>query len=142
MNLRMPLTIERLGQRGEGVSHTDEGVVFTPYALPGETILAEVDGDRGTLVEVVKPSPDRIASFCPHFTVCGGCAVQTLAPAPYGEWKRGLLMAAFEHAGLKAKLEPLIDAHGEGRRRVTFHARFDRDALGRIFTDLVCLIVC
>ncbi len=134
MNLRMPLTIERLGQRGEGVSHTDEGVVFTPYALPGETILAEVDGDRGTLVEVVKPSPDRIASFCPHFTVCGGCAVQTLAPAPYGEWKRGLLMAAFEHAGLKAKLEPLIDAHGEGRRRVTFHARFDRDALGRIFT--------
>jgi 23S rRNA (uracil1939-C5)-methyltransferase len=134
MNLRMPLTIDRLGQRGEGVSRTDEGVVFTPYALPGETILAEVDGERGTLVEVVKPSPDRIPSFCPHFTVCGGCAVQTLAPAPYGAWKRGLLIAALDHAGLAAEVGPMIDAHGEGRRRVTFHARFDRDALGRVQT--------
>ena len=134
MNLRMPLTIDRLGQRGEGVSHTDEGVVFTPYALPGETILAEVDGERGALVEVVKPSPDRIPSFCPHFTVCGGCAVQTLAPAPYGAWKRGLLIAALDHAGLRPEVEPMIDAHGEGRRRVTFHARFDRDALGRVQT--------
>ena len=114
MNLRKSLTIDRLGQRGEGVSRTDEGVVFTPYALPGETILAEVDGERGTLVDVVKASPDRVAPFCPHFTVCGGCAVQSLAQAPYGEWKRGLLMAALDHAGLKAPVEPIIDAHGEG----------------------------
>ena len=136
MNLRKSLTIDRLGQRGEGVSRTDEGVVFTPYALPGETILAEVDGERGTLVDVVKASPDRVAPFCPHFKVCGGCAVQSLAPAPYGEWKRGLLMAALDHAGLKAPVEPIIDAHGEGRRRVTFHARFDRDALGRTRTTV------
>ena len=152
MNLRMPLTIDRLGQRGEGVSRTDQGVVFTPYALPGETILAEVDGERGTLVEVTKASPDRIASFCPHFTVCGGCAVQTLAAGAYGEWKRGLLTAALEHAGLSAEVEPIIDAHGEGRRRVTFHARFDRDALGRTRTtvgfmrarshDIVALDAC
>ena len=96
MNLRMPLTIERLGQRGEGVARSDEGTVFVPYALAGETILAEVDGERGTLVEVTKASPDRIASFCPHYTTCGGCAVQTLAPEAYAQWKRGLLTSALD----------------------------------------------
>ena len=134
MNLRMPLTIERLGQRGEGVARSHEGTVFVPYALAGETILAEVDGERGTLVEVTKASPDRIAPFCPHYTTCGGCAVQSLAPAAYGEWKRGLLTSALDHAGLRVEVEPMIDAHGEGRRRATFHARFDRDALGRVQT--------
>lgn len=134
MNLRMPLTIERLGQRGEGVARSDEGTVFVPYALAGETILAEVDGERGTLVEVTKPSPDRIAAFCPHYTTCGGCAVQSLAPAAYTQWKRGLLTSALDHAGLRVEVEPMIDAHGEGRRRATFHARFDRDALGRVQT--------
>ena len=134
MNLRMPLTIERLGQRGEGVARSDEGAVFVPYALAGETILAEVDGERGTLVEVTKASPNRIAPFCPHYTTCGGCAVQSLAPAAYANWKRGLLTSALDHAGLRVEVEPMIDAHGEGRRRATFHARFDRDALGRVQT--------
>ena len=131
MNLRTTLTIERLGQRGEGVSRTDDGLVFTPYALAGEEVIAEVDGERGTLVEVVKPSPDRVPAFCPAYTVCGGCAVQALAWPAYAAWKRGLLVSALEHAAPDAKIDDLIDAHGEGRRRATFHARFDKDALGR-----------
>ena len=54
-------------------------MIFIPYVLADETILAEVDGSRGTLVEVLTPSPDRIPSFCRYFSHCGGCAVQTLA---------------------------------------------------------------
>jgi 23S rRNA (uracil1939-C5)-methyltransferase len=60
--------------------------------------------------------------------------VQSLAPSAYGDWKRGLLTSALDHAGLRVEVEPMIDAHGEGRRRATFHARFDRDALGRVQT--------
>ena len=41
------LTIERLGQRGEGVAKRDGVAVFVPYALPGETVLAEVDRGHG-----------------------------------------------------------------------------------------------
>ena len=136
MNLRMRLTIERLGQRGEGIARTDTGLVFVPFALAGEDVLCEVDQDRGTLVEVITPSPDRVPAFCPHFTDCGGCAVQTLAAPAYGDWKRGLLVAALDHAGVAAEPGALVDAHGEGRRRVTFHARFDRDALGRVATTV------
>ncbi len=122
---RERLVIERLGQRGEGVARGERGLVFVPYALAGETVLAETDGEHARLLEILEPSQDRIAPTCPHYMVCGGCAVQTLAPAAYADWKRELVVGALRNAGLDATVAPLIDAHGEGRRRVTFHARME-----------------
>ncbi|MGD9658423.1 MAG: class I SAM-dependent RNA methyltransferase [Methylocystis sp.] len=119
------LVIERLGSRGEGVALLHEKRVFVPYALAGETVTAHVDGDHAQLVDIVEASPQRIAPVCPHFTDCGGCAVQALHADAYAEWKRGLVETALLNAGLKCDVAPLIDAHGAGRRRVTFHARFD-----------------
>ncbi|MBL1258517.1 class I SAM-dependent RNA methyltransferase [Methylocystis sp. Sn-Cys] len=120
------LYIERLGLRGEGVARDGDARVFVPYALPGETVVAEVEGDHARLIEVIDPSPDRIAPFCPHYAHCGGCAVQALAPAAYAEWKRGLVVTALRNAGLSCEVAPLVDAHGAGRRRVTFHARMEK----------------
>ncbi len=119
------LVIERLGHRGEGVALLHEKRVFVPYALPGETVTAEVDGDHARLVDIVEASPQRIAPICPHFEDCGGCAVQALRADAYAEWKRGLVDTALLNAGLQLEVTPLIDAHGAGRRRVTFHARFE-----------------
>ena len=121
IDLARRLRIEKLGSRGEGVAH---GPIFTPYALPGETIIAEVDGERGHLVEILEASPDRVAPFCPQYRTSRGC------PAPYAEWKRGLVVAALNNAGVKAEVVPLVDAHGAGRRRATLHARVD--ARGRV----------
>ncbi|MGB8276372.1 MAG: RNA methyltransferase [Methylovirgula sp.] len=123
--LRRQLQIERLGQRGEGIARGETGPIYVPYALAGETVLADVEGERGQLVEILAPSPDRIAPFCPHYGICGGCAVQALAPAAYAEWKRGLVISALKHAGLTAEVRDLVDVHGAGRRRASFHARFD-----------------
>jgi len=122
INLNAHLTIQKLTSRGEGMA---KGPIFVPFALPGEDIVAEVDGERGRLVEVLKPSPDRVAASCPHFGVCGGCAVQTLGAEAYAEWKRGLVVDALRHAGVSAEVAPLRAAWGAGRRRATFHARFD-----------------
>jgi 23S rRNA (uracil1939-C5)-methyltransferase len=126
------LAIDRLGARGEGVAQSPEGSIFVPYALAGETILAEVDGSRGRLVEVLTPSPHRIAPFCRYFAHCGGCAVQTLAADSYARWKRDLVTSALRPAGLANEVMDLADAHGAGRRRATFHARFaqGRPAVG------------
>jgi 23S rRNA (uracil1939-C5)-methyltransferase len=128
------LTIDRLGERGEGVARTPGGLVFVPYVLASETITAEIEGSRGTLVEIITQSPDRIAPFCPYFSHCGGCAVQTLAPLPYAQWKHDLVASALRRAGLKAEVSELVDAHGEGRRRAAFHARFAR---GRAMTGFM-----
>jgi 23S rRNA (uracil1939-C5)-methyltransferase len=120
------LAIERLAHRGDGVAETPAGPVFVPYTLPGETVKVEaVPGhpDRRHLLRVEAASPERIEPFCPHFGVCGGCAIQHWTPARYREWKRSLVVEALSQAGLDAPVGELIDAHGDGRRRATFHAR-------------------
>ena len=94
------------------------------YALPGETVEVEATHpDRRHLIKVDLASPDRIAPICPHFGVCGGCALQHLATARYRDWKRGLVTEALAQAGLDAPVDDLVDAHGDGRRRAVFHAR-------------------
>lgn len=126
IDLNARLTVERLGARGEGISRGPSGLIFTPFALPGEKILAEVDGEHGKLVDVLAPSPDRIPAACPHFTQCGGCAVQCLAQSAYEDWKRSLVADALRNAGVTAEVASLIAAWGAGRRRATFHVRNDQ----------------
>jgi 23S rRNA (uracil1939-C5)-methyltransferase len=131
------LDIARIGRRGDGIAETPAGPLYVPYTLPGET--AEVDPwpghpDRRHLVKIEAASPARIAAICPHFGTCGGCALQHWAPAPYRDWKRGLVVEALAEMGFDAAagalVDPLIDAHGEGRRRAVFHAwRRGRDVL-------------
>ena len=43
--------------------------------------------------------------------------------AEYHLWKRSLVAEALAQAGIVAPVEPLIDAHGQGRRRAVLHAR-------------------
>jgi 23S rRNA (uracil1939-C5)-methyltransferase len=49
--------------------------------------------------------------------------MQHLSEESYCSWKRELVVTALSQAGIKAPVAPLMDAHGEGRRRVVFHAR-------------------
>lgn len=120
------LTIERIGHRGDGIAVTATGEAFVPYALPGETVEAAAEPEhpeRRSLVRVITPSPERMTPICPHFGICGGCATQHWQLAPYLAWKRQLVVEALRLEGIDAPVEDCIDAHGEGRRRVTLHAR-------------------
>jgi len=120
------LLISGIGHRGDGVANIPGGPVYVPYALPGETVEAEaVAGhpDRRHLLRVLQPSADRIAPFCPHFGICGGCIIQHWSEDRYRAWKRALVIEALSQAGIETPVGPLVDAHGEGRRRITLHAR-------------------
>ena len=120
------LSIARLAHRGDGLAETAQGPIYVAYALPGETVEVEpVPGhpDRRHLVRVETASPERIDPICPHFGVCGGCAVQHWAWERYRAWKHDLVVSALAQAGLPREVDDLIDAHGAGRRRVVFHAR-------------------
>ena len=120
------LKIARIGHRGDGIADTNTGPVYVPYALPGETVTVEpVAGhpDRRHLLSVDHASHERAAPVCKHFGICGGCAMQHWSLAEYLLWKRNLVVEAIGHAGLIAPVEPIIDAHGRGRRRAVLHAR-------------------
>jgi len=120
------LTIHRLGHRGDGMVDSAEGQIYVPGTLPGETVEVEpVSGhpDRRRLVAIEQTSPERIAPICPHFGVCGGCALQHWESSRYRLWKRELVVTALRQVGIEAPVADLIDAHGAGRRRAVFHVR-------------------
>jgi 23S rRNA (uracil1939-C5)-methyltransferase len=116
----------RMGHRGDAVCETPGGPLYVSYALPGELVTVEPwpgHPDRRHLVRVERASTERIDPICPHFGTCGGCAVQHWQFERYRDWKRELVVAALAQAGFDAPVEALVDAHGEGRRRMVLHAR-------------------
>jgi 23S rRNA (uracil1939-C5)-methyltransferase len=123
------LVIDHVGHRGDGVVAASAGgaePIFVSGALPGETVEVEsIPGhpDRKQLLRVDTPSAERIAPICPHFGICGGCAVQHWQSKNYRAWKRDLVVTALRQAGIETQVRDLIDAHGDGRRRAVFHAR-------------------
>ncbi|KQZ94070.1 RNA methyltransferase [Mesorhizobium sp. Root157] len=121
MNARF--TIEKLGSQGDGIAETEQGDVFIPFALPGETVNAARQRDRATLMAVIEPSPLRVAPACRHFTECGGCAVQHLEAQAYLQWKRGKVEYALKMKGITAEIAPIVPCEPHSRRRVVFTAR-------------------
>ena len=121
------LVIDHVGHRGDGVALAGGEAIYVPYALGGETVeVADVPGhhpDRRRLLAVEVASPERIAPFCQHFGVCGGCAIQHWQFEQYRAWKHALVIEALRQVNLDCEVAALIDAHGRGRRRITLHGR-------------------
>jgi len=121
------LVIDHVGHHGDGVAMAGGSRIYVPYTIGGDTVeVAPVPGhhpDRRRLIRVEAASPARIAPFCPHFGVCGGCAIQHWDAEAYRAWKRELVVTTLAQAGIDCEVAPLVDAHGLGRRRLTLHAR-------------------
>jgi 23S rRNA (uracil1939-C5)-methyltransferase len=120
--MRRELTIARFGNQGDGVAEAEHGPIYVPFALAGERIAAEVDGERGTLIELLAAAPERIAPLCPHFGVCGGCAIQHLDWRRYLDWKQQRVIQALSMEGIDAPMAPPLAVGPHSRRRVTFAA--------------------
>ena len=118
------IMIERMGAQGDGVGfdETQEGA-YVPMTLPGETVRATSAGERLELAEIIVASPDRVAPPCPHFGVCGGCAVQHWNKAPYLDWKVELIRTSLSRERIETDILPPFAASPHSRRRVALHAR-------------------
>ncbi len=123
------LHITRLGAQGDGVAETPAGPVYVPFALPGETVAAEVTGERGRLITVETPSPDRIAPLCQHFGACGGCALQHLAGPAYQAYKRALVAQALAARGIATSPPPGGEGSGVGGKQAGQSTTVIRDLI-------------
>lgn len=118
------LTIDKLGSEGVGVARLDGKPVLLSGTLPGERVCARITGGTAELVELIEPSPARIAPACRHFGTCGGCALQHLAWQPYLDFKRDLVVDALRRQGLGDVPIAAIAASPPGsRRRATLEAK-------------------
>lgn len=112
------LEITRVGAQGDGVASLSGAPIYVPFTLEGEHVRAEIEGSRGRLLQILKPSPDRVAPVCQHFGVCGGCALQHMAVDTYRHWKRDQVTDAFSRRGLTVTPADLITTEDKRRRAV------------------------
>ncbi len=136
--------IEAVGAQGDGLA---PGPVFAPLTLPGERVTVRLQGPRADLVEVLQASPDRIEPVCPHFGVCGGCALQHWAAEPYLAWKVDQIRQALSRERLETEFAAPFAAAPGSRRRLALHARRGKGGValgfkGRRSWDLVDISVC
>jgi 23S rRNA (uracil1939-C5)-methyltransferase len=82
---RQPETacIDAVSHDGKGIAAIGGKKVFVPGGLRGETVRIvrrkqRKSFDEAELLDVLEPSPARIAPRCRAFGVCGGCALQHL----------------------------------------------------------------
>ncbi len=96
------LSIEKLIYGGDGLARTPAGAdgrsmaVFVPFVLPGERVEAEIRQEkpgfaRGSLVQLIEASPDRVEARCPYFRQCGGCHYQHISDDLQLKFKAGIL---------------------------------------------------
>jgi 23S rRNA (uracil1939-C5)-methyltransferase/tRNA (uracil-5-)-methyltransferase len=88
------VTVESLTNLGMGVARVDGWVVMVPFVIPGEVVKARIyrnfqNYSDADLVEVVKPSPDRVEPRCPLYQKCGGCQYQHMTYARQLKEKTG-----------------------------------------------------
>jgi len=127
------LEIGEIGAQGDGIARLGTDIVYVPYTVAGDRVLARIEGRRGdglaaALVEVLVPGDARVTPPCPHFGRCGGCSLQHLADPAYAAWKRDLLITQLSRHGLaEVPVADLVRVAPGGRRRAAFAFARRRD---------------
>ena len=124
-------TVESLNHDGAGVVRAGK-TAFVAGALPGEVVQflrrkRHRQYDEAELLEVLEPSTLRVKAECPHFGICGGCALQHLAPATQLEIKQQQLADSLQRIGKVTPatwLPPLTGPVWRYRRRARLGARY------------------
>ena len=135
--------VESLSHEGRGIAHygshpdhpsDKQGKkVFIRYALPGETVRAQITNVVKRLEEadstalLSEPAAIRIEPKCPHFTVCGGCNMQHIQLDEQIRLKQDVLKSHLEHfAGIQPEqwLPALRSSREDYRRKARIGVRY------------------
>ena len=125
---QVELAIETIGARGDGVGTLEDRPVFVPFTVPGDRVRARISGEhqgglRAEAVELLAEGPGRVPPPCPHFGLCGGCALQHLDEANYVDWKQTLIGRALAQRGIAdTPVAPLRRVGQQTRRRMVLAA--------------------
>ena len=124
-------TVVALNHDGDGVIR-DSKTVFVAGALEGERVRFQRTArhrqhDEAQLLEVLDASPSRVEPRCAHFGLCGGCALQHLAPSAQLASKQRELAETLERIGKVTPREWLAPIEGPTwgyRRRARLGAKY------------------
>ena len=123
------LTIEDIGNDGEGIGHIQETELFTDVGQDDrgiavfvkDTVVGDVARIRivkvkksyayGRLEEIITPSPYRVEAACPKARSCGGCSLMHMSYERQLEYKWNKVKNCLERIGgltdAAALMEPI-----------------------------------
>jgi 23S rRNA (uracil1939-C5)-methyltransferase len=128
------VVIDSIAAGGDGVGRTNGVVVFVPRSAPGDRVRVELENRkrfaRGTIREMLQPSPDRVHPLCYHYRVdrCGGCQLQHVRYDAQLAAKRVIIQDSLARIGRRHVEPPEIeaaDAQWRYRRKLTLGMRRD-----------------
>ena len=135
------LTIEDITLNGEGVGKIDGYALFVKDAIVGDRIIAKATKigktyGYGRLMEIISPSPDRVAPPCPVAKACGGCTLMAMSYPAQLSFKTELIRNNLARIGGLTDIEvpPVLgmDEPFRYRNKAQFPVGYDRD--GNIVT--------
>jgi len=120
-----------LTHQGDGIVRNGKAA-FVAGALPGELVRFRRSAqhrqhDDAVLLEILEKSAARVTPPCTHFGLCGGCALQHLAPAAQLRAKEAELRDNLERLARVAALRwlpPLSGPASGYRRRARLSVKF------------------
>jgi tRNA/tmRNA/rRNA uracil-C5-methylase (TrmA/RlmC/RlmD family) len=136
----IPLTVGPAAHGGHCIGRYDGRVVFVRHALPGEEVIARVTEDHGgsfcraDAVQILAPSPDRVAAPCPAAgpARCGGCDWQHATPDAQRRLKADVISDALRRIGGVADVEVAVEPLPGGPLGWRTRAQFAVDGAGRL----------
>ena len=96
--------VTSLALGGKGLTRVDGMAVFIDQAVPGDQVQARIIKKRkqyaeARVVELMRPSKDRVPAPCEYSGFCGGCKWQFLNYDKQLAYKRSHVVEALEHIG-------------------------------------------
>ena len=112
--------IEAVGGEGDGIA---AGPLYAPFTLPGERVRLAAGPQRREVEAILQASLQRVTPPCPHFGICGGCALQHWEHEAYLAWKVERLIGTLARERIETQVLPAFAAKPHTRRRLALHAR-------------------
>jgi len=105
------ILVQDYAAEGKSIARVDGKVIFIENAIPGDIVDVKLsknkkDWAEGFVIAWHQYSPDRIAPFCAHFGVCGGCRWQMLPYPRQLEYKQKQVEDNLQRIG-KVSLPPI-----------------------------------
>lgn len=118
------IVIEDMTMNGEGVGRINGYALFVKDAITGDKIIARAvklkkNYGYGRLMEIIEPSPYRVASPCPVSRACGGCTLMAMDYKKQLEFKNSIIKNnLYKIGGIKdIELPPVLGMDNPYRYR-------------------------
>ena len=134
------ITIEDIGNDGEGIGKADGYTLFVKDAVIGDVIEARITKCKknygyARIEKVVTPSPFRVEPKCPFHRQCGGCQIQAMSYEKQLAYKQNKVRNHLQRIGgfspeqTDAVMEPIVgmEEPWHYRNKAQYPVGYDRE---------------